>query len=87
MIVATSTELPKLVRPRCVIEVFGSVFGSSLYFLEFSVGIRAISIDLSQISSCFWQQAISAVHVFSLYQSYTDEIGPQALMRRKTIKI
>ena len=41
---------PTSVCNRCVIEVFGSVFVSSLDFL-FSDGIGAFVIGLSQISS------------------------------------
>ena len=47
----TPTDYPKPVRNRCVIEVFCGVFVLSLCFLEFSVGVRAFVIGLSQISS------------------------------------
>ena len=49
----TPTERPKSDRNRCVIEVFGSVFMMSSYFLDFSVGVGAFVIGMSQISSFF----------------------------------
>ena len=42
----TPTDRPKSVRNRCVIEVFGC-------FLDFSVGVGAFVIGLSQISFFF----------------------------------
>ena len=54
MAIVTSTDRPKSVRNRCVIEVFGSVFVfESRCFLDFSVGVEAFVIELSQISSFF----------------------------------
>ena len=44
---------PKSVRNRCVIEVVGGVFMFSRCFLDFSVGVGAFVIGLSQISSFF----------------------------------
>ena len=45
---------PKLVRNRCVIEVFGGVFVLSLCILDFfSDGVRVVVIGLSQISYFF----------------------------------
>ena len=44
---------PKSLRNRCVIEVFGGVFVLSHCFLDFSVGVGAFVIGLSQISSFF----------------------------------
>ena len=49
----TSTDRPKSVRNRCEIEMFGSVFVLSRYFLDFSVGVGAFVIGLSQISFFF----------------------------------
>ena len=52
--VVTQTDRPKSVRNRCVIEVFGDVFRVSSCFLDFSVGVGAFVIGLSQISSFFY---------------------------------
>ena len=49
--IATPTDRPKSVRNCCVIDVFGGVFVLSRYFLDFSVGVGAFVIGLSQISS------------------------------------
>ena len=49
----TPTDRPKSVRNRCVIEVFGGVFVLSRCFLDFSVGVGAFVIGLSQITSFF----------------------------------
>ena len=54
MDVVSPSDRPKAVRNRCVIEVFGGVFVLSRCFLDFSVGVRAIVIRLSQISSFFF---------------------------------
>ena len=51
MAIVTPADRPKSVRNRCVIEVFGGVFVLSRCFLDFSVGVRASVIGLSQISS------------------------------------
>ena len=53
MTVVTQTDRPKSVRNRCVIEVFGGVFVLSRCFLDFSLGVGAFAIGLSQISSFF----------------------------------
>ena len=47
--IVTQTDHPKSVHSRCVIEVFVL----SLCFSDFSVGVGAIVIGLSQISSFF----------------------------------
>ena len=47
------TDRPKSVRNRCVIEVFDGVFVLSCSILDFSVGVGAFVIGLSQISSFF----------------------------------
>ena len=49
----TPTDRPKSVRNCCVIEVFGGVFVCCYDALDFSVGIRAFVLGLSQISSFF----------------------------------
>ena len=49
----TPTDLPKSVRNHRVIKVFGGVFMLSRCFLDFSVGVGAFVIGLSQISSFF----------------------------------
>ena len=53
MTAVTPTDRPKSVRNRCVIEVFGGSFYVVPCFLDFSVGVRAFVIGLSQISSFF----------------------------------
>ena len=53
MAVVTPTDRPKLVCNCCVIEVFDNVFVLSHCFLDFSVGVGAFVIGLSQISSFF----------------------------------
>ena len=57
MAIVTQTDRPKSVRNRCVIEVFGDVFMLSLCFFDFSVGVGAFVIGLSQISSFFSSQS------------------------------
>ena len=49
----TPTDRPKSVRNRCVIEVFGGVFMLLPCSLDYSVGVGAFVIGLSQISSFF----------------------------------
>ena len=51
--IVTPTDSPKSVRNRCVIEVFGGVLVMSRCFLDFSVGVGAFVIGLSQISFFF----------------------------------
>ena len=51
--VVTPTDLPKSVRNRCVIKVFGGVFMLSRCFLNFSLGVGAFVTELSQTSSFF----------------------------------
>ena len=53
MAVVTTTDRPKSVRNRCVVEVFCGVFVLSLCFFGFPVCRGAFVIDLSQISSFF----------------------------------
>ena len=53
MTAVTPTNRPKSVRNRCVIKVFGGVFLLSRCFLDYSVGVGAFVIGLSQISSFF----------------------------------
>ena len=47
------TDRPKSACNRCVIEIFGGVLVLSRCFLDFSVGVGAFVIGLSQISSFF----------------------------------
>ena len=49
----TPTARPQAVRNRFVTEVFSDLFVFLLWFLDFSVGIRAFVIGLCQISSFF----------------------------------
>ena len=53
MTAVTTTDCPKSFRNRWVIEIFGGVFLLSRCFLDFSVGVRAFGIGLSQVSSFF----------------------------------
>ena len=55
MAIVTPTDRPKSVRNRCLIEVFGDGFVLSRCFLDFSVGVGAFVMGLSQISSFFSQ--------------------------------
>ena len=48
MAIVTSTDRPKSVRNRCVIEVFGGVFVLSHCFMDFSDGVGAFVIGMSQ---------------------------------------
>ena len=49
----TLTNRPKSVRNRCVIEVLVTFFVLSRWFMDFSVGVGALVIGLSQISAFF----------------------------------
>ena len=51
MAIVTPTDRPKSVRNRCVIEDFDGVFVLSRCFFNFSVGVGAFVLGLSQISS------------------------------------
>ena len=53
MAIVTPTDRPKSVRNGCVIEFCSGVFVLSVCFLDFSVGVGAFVIGLSQISSFF----------------------------------
>ena len=53
MAVVTPTDRPKSVRNRCVIEILVAVFVLSRCFMDFSVGVGAVVIGLTQISSFF----------------------------------
>ena len=64
MAIVTQTDLPKSVRNRCVIKVFGGVFVLSRSLLDFSVGVGAFVIGLSQISSFFSSYSNNHYFVF-----------------------
>ena len=51
MAVVTPTDRPKLVRTRCVIELFVELFVLSLCPFDISIVVGAFVIGLSQISS------------------------------------
>ena len=53
MTAVTTTDRPKSFRNRLVFEVFGGVFVLSRCYLDFSVGVGAFGIGLSQVSSFF----------------------------------
>ena len=54
----TPTDHPKSVRNRCVIEVFGGVFVLSHCSFDFSVGVGAFVVGLSQIFFFSWTQRV-----------------------------
>ena len=56
-----STDRPKSVRNRCVIEVLVAFFMFSYCFLDFSVGVGAFVKGLSQISSFFFSLFIKCL--------------------------
>ena len=51
MTIVTPTDRPKSVCNHCVIKDFGGVLVLSRCFFDFSVGVGAFVIGLSQISS------------------------------------
>ena len=53
MTAVTQTDRPMSIRNRCVIELFCGLFMLLRYFLDFSVGVGAFVIGLSQIYSFF----------------------------------
>ena len=48
MAIVNLTDRPKLVRNRCVIEVFGSIFVLSHCLFDFSDGVGAFVIDRTE---------------------------------------
>ena len=76
MAIVTPADRPKWVRNRCVIEVFGGVLCVvTLPFLDFSVGVRASVIGLSQISSFSLRSEIfvDATQGWCLYETFDDQ--------------
>ena len=57
----TPTDRPMSACNRYVIDEFGGVFVLSLCILEFSVGVRASVIGLSQTSSLFSHSVTSKI--------------------------
>ena len=53
MAIITPADRPKLVRNRCVIEVFGGVIVLSRSLLDYSMGVWAFVIGMRQISAFF----------------------------------
>ena len=66
MAIVTRTDRPKSVRNRCVIGDFGGVFVLSLCILDFSEGVVAFVIGLSQISS-FLSRMLTNIWSRSIY--------------------
>ena len=66
MAIITLTGRPRSVRNRCVIEVFDGVFVLSRFFLDFSVGVGASGIGLSQMSS-FFSAVSNLVILYTIY--------------------
>ena len=60
--VVTPTDRPKLVRDRCLIELFGGVFVLSLCPFDISVDIGAFAMGLGQILSFFLWHAHLQLH-------------------------
>ena len=74
--VVTPTDRPKSVRNCCIIEVFvGVFFVLSSCFLDFSVGVEAFVIGLSQISSTFFSSCFQ-VRTFSSQLSKSTLLPP-----------
>ena len=72
--VVTSTDRPKSVRKRCVIELFVALFVLSLCPFDISVGVGAFVIGLSQISSFFsLDQEFGDCRMGNDQDSLTDE--------------
>ena len=67
--IVTPTDRPKSVRNRCVIAVFGCVLVLSRCFLDFSVGVGAFALGLSQISSFF--------HLTNIYFVFSEVFSIQ----------
>ena len=70
MAIAISTDRPKSVCNRCVIEVF-----CQFVFLDFSVGVRAFVIELSQTSSffcCFLERCYNVLSVKKFLENGTS---------------
>ena len=75
MAIVTPIDRPKSVLNRCVIEVFGGVFMLSRCFLDFSVGVGAFVIGLSQISSFFsYHEFLLASRSSRLVEAYIMKI-------------
>ena len=65
MTVVTSTDRPKSVRNRCVIELFVTLFVLIVILpFDISVGIGAFVIELIQISSFFPFSFFPGVPIF-----------------------
>ena len=54
MSIFTPTDRPKSVHNHCAVKVFGGVFVLSSCVLDFSVGVGALVIRLSQTSFFFF---------------------------------
>ena len=71
MTVVTPTDRLKSVRKRCVIDLFGGVYGLSIGFRNFC-SYRSFVIGLSQISfffslSGFYVKHVRGIHIDKLY--------------------
>ena len=77
--IVTPTDRPKSVWNRCVIEVFGCFFMLSRCFLDFSVGVGAFVIGLSQISSFFSFEWCDIINSYNYAISTIFEIRNRTL--------
>ena len=68
MAIVIPTDRPKVVRNRCVIEVFGGVFVLSHFFLEFSIGLGAFVIGVRplpfSLSDGYISEGVSKIQVY-----------------------
>ena len=67
MTVVNTTDRPKLVFNCCVIKVLVAFFMLSRCFLDFSVGVEAFDIEMSQISSFFSSHVKLIFPLFKLH--------------------
>ena len=87
MNIVTRIDRPKSIHNRCVIEVFGGVFMLSLCFLDFSVGVGAFVIGLSQISSFFLLVMYGRPFFPGIADSGTPCFGPSPLVIRYNYRL
>ena len=67
--VITQTDLPKSVRKRCVIDVFGGIVVLKCYFLNVFVGERTFFIGLSQISLIFSCRLPMHIYAYNVHDN------------------
>ena len=82
--IVTATDRPKSVRNRCVIKVFGCVFVLPRCFLNFSVGVGAFVIGLSQISSFFSCNVVSRFFTLNILGTFSILLASQLAIMTKS---